>query len=67
MTTKTYIYNDTEVKFTGRTAEKSLPATGRRNSEPKIMILHEITPADIENGSWKKWVRTNDLYEIKEK
>lgn len=65
MTDKTFIYNDTEVKFTGRTAEKELAATGRRNSKTKTVTLHEITPTDSENGSWKKWVRITDLYEIK--
>lgn len=63
---KTYVHNDLEVKLTGRVAEKQLPAVGR-NKEPKITQLYEITPQDQETGSWKKWVRIVDLYEIKAK
>lgn len=63
MTDKTYVYNETEVKLTGRTAKKTLEAKGRR-SEPKVFMLYEITPADKENGSWKNWVKMTDLYEI---
>ncbi len=64
--TKTYVLNDTEVKLTGRVAHKELPAVGR-NKQPKITNLYEITPVDQETGSWKKWVRMVDLYEIKAK
>ena len=66
--TKNYVYNDTEVKLTGRVAEKSVPAVGRKSTkEPRIINLYEITPTDPETGSWKKWVRMVDLYEIKAK
>ena len=64
-TNKTYVFGDLEVKLTGREAKKELEARGRR-SEPKVYVLHEITPADIEEGSWKKWVKITDLYEIGE-
>ncbi|MDE1829265.1 MAG: hypothetical protein KGI25_02970 [Thaumarchaeota archaeon] len=64
--TKSYVLNDVEVKLTGRVAEKSIPAVGR-NKEPRITYLYEITPTDLEVGSWKKWVRMIDLYEIKAK
>lgn len=63
---KKYVHNDTEVKLTGRIAEKSIPAVGRKK-EPRITHLYEITPVDPEVGSWKKWVRLIDLYEIKSK
>lgn len=66
---KKYVHNDTEVKLTGRIAEKSIPAIGRKKEEkpPRITHLYEITPVDPETGSWKKWVRMVDLYEIKAK
>lgn len=64
--TKNYVHNDGEVKLTGRVAEKSIPAVGRKK-EPRITHLYEITPVDPETGSWKKWVRMVDLYEIKAK
>lgn len=64
--TKTYVHNDTEVKLTGRIAEKSLAPVGRKK-EPKITHLYEIEPADPEAVKWKKWVRMVDLYEIKAK
>lgn len=65
--TKTYIFNDTEVKLTGRIAEKAIPVIVRNkeNKKPKISTLYEITPLDKELGSWKKWIRLVDLYEIK--
>jgi hypothetical protein len=30
----------------------------------RIDILYEITPTNEEDGSWKKWVRIEELYEI---
>lgn len=70
MTDRSYIYENTEVVLTGRTAEKEL-ATMRTMDYggrvvPKIDVLHEVTPIDKEVGSWKKWVRMKDLYEIKQ-
>lgn len=65
---KTFVFDNTEVKMTGRTADKQLPATRRNKSnstEPSVTTLHEITPADPLNGSWKKWVRIVQLFEIK--
>lgn len=54
---KIYVYDGLEVKLTGRSAKKPL-RTGREDE------LHEICPADKENGSWKKWVRITELYEV---
>lgn len=54
---KTFVYENIEVVFTGRTATKQL-------RKDKVDTIYEIKPKDIENGSWKKWVRENDLYEI---
>lgn len=66
---KTYVFQDVEVKLTGRIAEKELKKTRRtKNDEsPPIATLYEITPVDSMNGSWKKWVRMEQLSEIKEK
>ena len=63
MSDKTYVYNETEVKMTGRSAKKELEARGRR-TEAKVFTLYEVTPADNENGSWKNWVKMTDLFEI---
>ncbi len=60
-----YVHNDTEVKLTGRTAERQIK--GARGKAGTSVMLHEITPVDIESGSWRKWVRMIDLYEIKGK
>ena len=68
------MYGDLEVKLTGREANKELKKTRSRtsrtansqSSDVRIITLHEITPADIEEGSWKKWVKMTDLYEIGE-
>lgn len=54
---QTYILGDIEVKETGRTASKML-------RKGNIMIVHEITPANIEDGSWKKWVNLSELYKV---
>ena len=63
MSDKTYVFNETEVKMTGRTAKKEIAARGRR-TEAKVFILYEVTPADNENGSWTNWVKMTDLFEI---
>jgi len=63
---KTYVHNDTEIKLTGRVAEKSIAPVGRKK-EPRIINLYEIQPADPEAVKWLKWVRFVDLYEIKAK
>ena len=53
---KTYVFKDTEVVLTGKRAERKL--------RTKTDVLHEIKPADGENGTWTMWVRMTDLYEI---
>ena len=60
---KKYVYNGSEVVLTGRTAERKRKTTKRVQTREDI--LHEITPADDEEGSWKKWVRLDELYEIR--
>jgi len=54
---KTYVYTDTEVRLTGRTAKRKGP--GGKEQE-----LVEITPSDEDNGTWKKWVPMSVLFEI---
>ena len=55
---ETFVFEGTEVKKTGRTASKKLPIKNRE------LILIEITPVDT-TFDWKKWVRPEDLYEVK--
>jgi hypothetical protein len=52
-----FVYQDTEVKLTGRRATR--PAPGN-----KIQELVEITPNDQDDGTWKKWVSRPSLFEI---
>ncbi len=54
---QTYVYDNIEVVMTGRTATKSL-RSGR------VETLYEISPKLTVVGSWKKWVRIEDLYEV---
>jgi hypothetical protein len=64
--TKTYVFQNTEIKLTGRTADKELKATRRtKPGTANVATLYEITPVDPLNGSWKKWVRIEELFEIK--
>lgn len=63
-TPKTFVYLETEVKLTGRTAKRDVGKPSRRNTTPQKQVVHEITPADSENGSWVKWVRLAELFEI---
>jgi len=64
-TPKKYVHDGVEVVKTGRIAKKERQTTGRR-AAPAPSVMYEITPADKETGSWKKWVRDSDLYEIVE-
>ena len=54
---KTYLLDDVEVVFTGRIAKRNL-------KNDRIDERFEIKPANNELGSWTKWVRITDLYEI---
>jgi hypothetical protein len=59
------VHEGTEVKLTGRQAikEKTRAVTKRITNET-VDTIHEITPLDNEIGSWKKWVKMNELFEI---
>lgn len=59
-----YLCDNIEVKLTGRIAEKEVGKEGSRRGV-RTDTQHEITPADNEEGTWTKWVRLSDLYEIK--
>lgn len=56
---QTYVLNDTEVKLTGRVAKRAGP--GNKQQE-----LVEVTPAEEDNGTWKKWVPRSTLFEIQQ-
>ena len=56
---QTFLFEDVEVRLTGRTATRKLRSG-------KIDERMEITPLDKMQGVWKKWVRCTDLYEIGE-
>lgn len=53
----TYVYENTEVKKTGRVAKKELKSGS-------VDQLVEITPSDPIVGGWKKWVREAELFEV---
>jgi hypothetical protein len=58
----TYVYDNEEVKLTGRTAIREFQQVPNK---PKVkQELVEITPADPDNGSWKKWVQRGVLFEV---
>lgn len=56
-TTNTYVFDNVEVKKTGRIAHKPLRSG-------KIDTVVEITPIDGVFGSWKKWVSEDTLYVV---
>lgn len=62
----TYVYphkdEHVEVKLTGRTATKSIPGVGSTAARKDTLV--EITPLNIEDGRWKRFVRKNELLEI---
>ncbi len=57
MNQETYVYQDSEVKLTGRVAQR---AVGNKMQE-----VVEITPANIDDGSWKRWVPLSSLFKVK--
>lgn len=61
MSEKTYVYENVEVRKTGRTATR--PSISKNNSE---ITLYEITPLHEYDGLWKKWVMENALFTISE-
>lgn len=57
MNAKRYVYDNVEVIKTGRSAKKPLRSG-------KIDELFEITPVETMDGTWKKWVREIELFEV---
>lgn len=55
-TPQQYIFDDTEVRLTGRHASRNCGRTTEH--------IVEITPASIDDGTWKRWVRPTELYVI---
>ena len=52
-----YVYDDCEVKLTGRTATQTLRSG-------KTLMIYEITPVHPMNGVWKKWISMSNLYKV---
>jgi hypothetical protein len=55
----TYIFENVEVKLTGREASRALPSG-------KLDILVEITPVLATIGTWKKWVRMQQMFFVEQ-
>ena len=53
----TYVFENVEVRKTGRTAQNVLPSK-------RVDVVHEITPVDSIVGTWKKWVRDDLLFTV---
>lgn len=51
-----YVHQDCEVRLTGRTASRMV---GSKKQE-----LVEITPANMDDGTWKRWVPLNSLFKV---
>lgn len=51
---KSYVLGDSEVKLTGRKAQKTLKSG-------TIDVQYEVTPVHSTSGSWKKWVLMSEL------
>ena len=57
----TYIYKNTEVKCTGRSATKT-------KHNRTVDTLLEVTPVNTSvDGDWTQWARESDLYEVIDK
>lgn len=56
---ETYVNGEFEVKLTGRTAS-------RAGVGGKMVELVEITPSNLDDGTWKKWVPMSSLFKVKD-
>lgn len=57
---KKYLFNNTEVKLTGRFATKI-----RIKQRQEVQIpIYEVQPVDEFEGTWKKWAMSEELLEI---
>lgn len=59
MTDKSFVYENTEVKKTGRQAKRALASN-------KEETLVEITPVHDRDGSWYKWVPLRVLFVVEQ-
>lgn len=57
---QTYLFNNVEVKLTGRYTSK----IRTRNRQDVQIIVYEVQPVDEFNGDWKKWAAEDELLEI---
>lgn len=57
---KTFVFDNVEVKPTGRIATKTISLTTKQITNTLI----EIEPVDKTGPRWKKWVNKTDLFEI---
>jgi hypothetical protein len=57
---KTYVYEGVECVWTGREAVNRKPTSMR----VVVSVVYEISPADPDIPTWKKWVTETDLYEV---
>lgn len=59
MTERTYLFNDVEVRPTGRTAVK-------RSAKNNNIIdqLIEVQPIDTMGPTWTRWARKSELFTI---
>lgn len=58
-----YIYNEVEVTFTGRTAQRKSGRATSKNPEVSTEIIFEIEPID-KLVNWQKWVSRSELFEV---
>lgn len=59
MSEQTFVYDNVEVRKTGRTASKPAMGPGKAN-----LGLVEITPVSEFDGDWKRWVIPAQLFNI---
>ena len=57
--TDTYVLGEAEVVLTGRKASRAGP--GGKTTE-----LVEVTPANKDDGTWKKWTPMATLFKVQE-
>lgn len=55
---ETYVFENVEVRKTGRRAQRKLRSG-------KVDEVIEITPMESIVGTWKKWVVEDTLFEVK--
>lgn len=59
MNEQTFVFENVEVRKTGRTATKPALGLGKGN-----LTLVEVTPVSEFDGTWKRWVIPTSLFNI---